>query len=119
MLTGRVDADWWAEQSASRRRAVAALWRAAKAEGWAHCSKTLRARGVAVKRASVLECVQPSGALAGRTRSTLQQSWTESANGYGRAKFSQPPPGPWLRLVRAQQIQLSQPRPHGTRPQDQ
>ena len=39
-LTGRLDAHWWAEQSASRRRAVAALWRAAKAEGWAH-SRTL------------------------------------------------------------------------------
>jgi hypothetical protein len=45
-------------QSASRRRAGAALWRAAKAEGLAH-SKTLRAHQAAPNFRQVLDCGPP------------------------------------------------------------
>jgi len=45
-------------ESASRRRAEAALWRAAKAEGLAHSKTLARARAI-VMRASVLECGGP------------------------------------------------------------
>ena len=50
---------WW-EKSASRRRAVAALWRAAKAEGWTH-SKTLARMPDGLRARSVLKSAAETG----------------------------------------------------------